>query len=412
MLAQSVEGNGGVGGVDGKGGNGALIVLLLIVFINIAGFGIVIPLLPFYADAFGIEAWQVTVLFSAYSVGQFAGEPIWGRVSDRWGRKPVLLVTMAAVGASYVGLAYAPDFATALVLRLLGGIAGGNMGVTQAYVADITPPAQRTARLGLLGAAFGVGFMVGPAIGGLLVVDGAGLAGFRPPLLMAAALSLLAVIGIVALLQETRHAGTAQGQRAKLRDALANPVIAHVLLTTLVAISAFSAMEGIFGLWTKARFGWGPHEVGLTFAMIGALSALTQAVVAGWLVRRIGEASTLALGLAISGFSLIAQVYAPNGAWLVAMIPLTVLGISITNPAIAGLISHSSEPHQQGAMLGLNGALGALARIIGPLIAGALFSAVSVDAPYLFAGIGLFPAAWIGWRINHKLAERRAAALG
>ncbi|MFC4257333.1 MFS transporter [Altererythrobacter xixiisoli] len=391
-------------------GNGALIVLLLIVFINIAGFGIVIPLLPFYADSFGIDAWQVTVLFSAYSVGQFVGEPVWGRISDRWGRKPVLLFTMAVVGISYALLAYAPDYWTALLLRLFAGVAGGNMGVTQAYVADITPPHQRTARLGLLGAAFGVGFMVGPAIGGLLVVEGAGLAGFRPPLLVACGLSLLAVVGIIALLKETRHAATAQGQRARLRDAMANPIIFNVLLTTLVAISAFSAMEAIFGLWTKARFGWGPHEVGLTFAMIGALSALTQAVVAGWLVRRIGEASTLALGLAISGVSLIAQVYAPNGAWLVGLIPLTVLGISITNPAIAGLISHASEPHQQGAMLGLNGALSALARIIGPLVAGVLFSAVSVDAPYVFAGLGLFPAAWIGWRINAKLAERRAAA--
>ena len=382
-----------------------LLVLLLIVFINIAGFGVVIPLLPFYAQSFGIPAWQVTILFSAYSIGQFIGEPLWGRLSDVWGRKPVLIGTMAAIGVSYVLLAFAPNYWAALALRLLGGIAGGNIAVTQAYVGDITPPEKRTSRLGLLGAVFGCGFIIGPALGGLLVVGKAGSAGFRPPLLTAAALSALAVAGIIGFLRETRHVETSRRQRAELRDALRNPVIGQVMLTTLVATGAFSAMEAIFGLWTGRRFNWGPHEVGLTFAGIGLLSAVMQALFTGWIVRKIGEANTLALGLAIAGASLVAQAFAPNTPVLVAIIPFTVIGISITNPAIAGLVSLASAPEQQGAMLGLNSALGAFARIGGPVVAGILFSSVSVDAPYVFAGLGLFPAAWLGWRINHKLRQ-------
>ncbi len=369
-----------------------------------------IPLLPFYAQSFGISAWQVTVLFSAYSIGQFVGEPLWGRLSDRWGRKPVLFLTMAAIGLNYVLLAYAPNYEVAVVLRLLAGVAGGNIAVTQAYIVDISPPAKRTARLGLLGAAFGVGFMVGPAIGGLLVVQHAGSAGFRPPLLTAAALSAIAVIGITLFLHETRHVETSRRQRAELREALRDPVIAQVLLTTLVATGAFSAMEAIFGLWTEKRFHWGPHEVGLTFGMIGLLSAVMQAAVTGRVVRSIGEANTLALGLVLAGASLVAQAVVPNGTWLVALIPFTVVGISMTNPAIAGLISHATPPEQQGAMLGLNGALGALARIGGPIVAGILFSSVSIDAPYLFAGLGLLPAAWLGWRVNHRLRASRALA--
>ncbi|MXO64410.1 MFS transporter [Altericroceibacterium endophyticum] len=388
------------------GGKGALIVLLLVVFINIAGFGIVIPLLPFYAESFGISAWQVTILFSAYSVGQFLGEPLWGRISDRIGRKPVLMGTMAAIGLSYLLLAYAPDYNTALVLRFVAGIAGGNISTTQAYVADITPPEKRTERLGLLGAAFGLGFMVGPAIGGLLVVEGIGAAGYRPPLLCAAILGVLSVLGIIFFLKESHdHSRRAARQQARLMEAMRHPIIGQVLLTTLIATGAFSAMEAIYALWTAARFDWGPHEVGLTFTFIGALSALNQAVIAGWIVRRIGEAAALTAGLLLGGISLIAQVWAPDGMWLVGITVFTVIGISITQPAISGLISLASAPEQQGALLGVNGALGAFARIIGPIIAGALFSGVSVDAPYIFAGAGMLPAAWLAWRVHHRIRQ-------
>lgn len=389
-------------------GNGTLIVLLLITFINIAGFGIVIPLLPFYGQTFGVSAWQITVLFSAYSVGQFIGEPLWGRVSDHLGRKPVLLMTVAAIGISYVALAYANDYYVALLLRLIGGIAGGNMGVTQAYVADITPPEKRTARMGLLGAAFSLGFMAGPAIGGLLVIEGIGTAGYRPPLLCAGILSAIAVAGTIIFLKESRvHINRADRQQAKIMEAMRHPVIGQVLLTTLVATGAFSAMEATYAIWAEARFNWGPHEVGLTFTMIGALSAFNQAVLAGKFVERFGEAHALAYGLILAGLAMFFQIFMPNGTWLVGITIFTVIGLSITQPAISGLISHASAPEQQGALLGLNGALSAFARIIGPLIAGVLFSTVSIDAPYIFAGLGMLPAAWLALRVGRRIKTEK-----
>nr|WP_281351820.1 MFS transporter [Altericroceibacterium indicum] len=393
-------------------GNGTLIVLLLITFINIAGFGIVIPLLPFYGQSFGAPAWEITILFSAYSVGQFIGEPLWGRVSDRFGRKPVLLLTVAAIGISYIALAYATDYYTALLLRLVGGIAGGNMGVTQAYVADITPPEKRTARLGLVGAAFSLGFMAGPAIGGLLVIEGIGTAGYRPPLLCAGLLSAIAVIGTIVFLKESRiHIARAEKQQAKILDAMRHPIIGQVLLTTLVATGAFSAMEATYAIWAEVRFDWGPHEVGLTFTMIGALSAFNQAVLAGKFVERFGEAHALAYGLVLAGLAMFFQIFMPNGAWLVGITVFTVIGLSITQPAISGLISLASTPEQQGALLGLNGALSAFARIVGPLIAGALFSTVSIDAPYIFAGLGMLPAAWLALRVGKRIKIQKTQLL-
>ncbi|WP_183029962.1 MFS transporter [Altericroceibacterium spongiae] len=391
-----------------RDGNGTLIVLLLITFINIAGFGIVIPLLPFYGETFGISAWQVTVLFSAYSVGQFIGEPLWGRVSDHFGRKPVLLFTVAAIGLSYVALAYTNSYYIALLLRLLGGVAGGNMGVTQAYVADITPPGKRTARMGLLGAAFSLGFMAGPAIGGLLVIEGIGTAGYRPPLLCAGFLSALAVLGTVIFLRESRvHINRAKRQQARIHEAILHPIIGQVLLTTLVATSAFSAMEASYALWAEARFDWGPHEVGLTFTMIGALAAFNQAVLAGKIVEKIDESHALAYGILLAGLAMFSQIFAPNGTVLILITALMVLGLSITQPAISGLISLASPPERQGALLGLNGALSAFARIIGPLVAGALFSIVSIDAPYIFAGLGMLPAAWLALRVGRRIRAQQ-----
>ena len=167
----------------------ALPTLLSVMFINLLGFGIIVPLLPFYAKSFQAPAWQIALIFSAYAMGAFFGEPFWGRLSDTVGRKPILISTVSGNCLCYLALAFAPNIFVAFVVRLLGGMASGNGAVIQGYIADVTPPEERTAKMSLLGAAYNIGFIVGPALGGLLAHPSAGHAGFRIPLLIASGLS-------------------------------------------------------------------------------------------------------------------------------------------------------------------------------------------------------------------------------
>src|SRR5271154_2370778 len=187
-----------------SGSAAALPTLLFVLFINLVGFGIVVPLLPFYAKSFHASAWQIALVFSAYAIGAFFGEPFWGRLSDRIGRKPILISTVCGNCLCYLAMAFAPNLAVAFVVRLLGGLASGNGSVVQGYIADVTPGEKRAGRLSLLGAANNVGFIVGPALGGLLAHPSAGHAGFRIPLLVASGLSATCVICLITFLKESR----------------------------------------------------------------------------------------------------------------------------------------------------------------------------------------------------------------
>ncbi|MCA6315572.1 MAG: MFS transporter, partial [Phenylobacterium sp.] len=167
----------------------AAIALTAVIFINLLGFGIIIPLLPFYAKSFDAPAWQIALIFSAYSIGAFFGEPLWGRLSDRFGRKPILILTITGNCLCYLALAFAPNILAAFVIRLIGGLASGNGAVIQGYLADVTPPEQLTRQMSYQGAAWNVGMIVGPSLGGLLANPDAGPEGFRLPLFVASALA-------------------------------------------------------------------------------------------------------------------------------------------------------------------------------------------------------------------------------
>ena len=195
----------------------ALVVLLSVIFLMIAGFGLVIPLLPFFAKAFDAPAWQVTLMFSAFSFGQFLGEPFWGRLSDRIGRKPVLIVTITAVGFSYAALAFAQSIWAAFAIRFVTGIFAGNISTLQGCLADMTAPHERAGRMGLMGSAFSLGFMLGPALGGLLAQPQLGPVGFHLPLYAAAALGLAARLSALNLRAQDRAASCAVVLNQNLR---------------------------------------------------------------------------------------------------------------------------------------------------------------------------------------------------
>ncbi len=239
----------------------ALFVLFGVVFINLVGFGIVIPLLPFYGQTLDAPPWQVAIMFSAYSLGQFVAEPFWGRLSDRIGRKPVLLITILANAAGYLALAFVPNIWLAIAVRLFTGLGAGNVSTAQGYVADVTPPELRAGRMGLIGAAFGLGFIFGPAIGGLLTRPDLGTLGYQLPIFTASALCVIAAIGVAVLLKESRVKADPAVARPPflggVHDAVSNPVVSRVLLVTLIYMAGFSATAGPHARSACASWSWG-----------------------------------------------------------------------------------------------------------------------------------------------------------
>ena len=393
-----------------SGSAAALPTLLFILFINLVGFGIVVPLLPFYARSFNASAWQIALVFSAYAIGAFFGEPFWGRLSDRIGRKPVLISTVSGNCLCYLALAFAPNVYIAFLVRLMGGMASGNGSVVQGYIADVTPPERRAGRMSLLGAANNVGFIVGPAIGGLLAHPEAGHIGFRIPLLVCATFSAISAFSIFLFVTESRHRSARflhQPSRWDvLGSALAHPTIRRLMGVTFLAGAAFTGIESCFGLWTEARFDWQPHDVGLAFAVVGVVAAICQIFLVGRLSRRFGEARVLAAGMTLTAVSALLQPLSTGAATIVPLLAVAAFGQSIAWPNVAALISRNVDIDHQGQYLGLNNATGALARVVGPFFAGLAFSNLTVNAPFLMAGIIVTPAILLAWSARrHSLAR-------
>jgi MFS family permease len=384
----------------------ALPTLLSVMFINLLGFGIIVPLLPFYAQSFHAPAWQIALIFSAYAMGAFFGEPLWGRISDSIGRKPILISTVMGNCLCYLALAFAPNIFVAFIVRFIGGMASGNGAVIQGYIADVTPPAERTAKMSLLGAAYNIGFIVGPALGGLLAHPSAGHAGFRIPLLVASCLSALCVAGLAVFLKESRvhrRISSRPSRWAVLNTALTNPIVSRLMLVTFLAGCAFNGIESVFGLWTQARFAWGPQQVGSAFAVTGIVSAICQVAVTGRVSKRFGEARVLSAGMALTTMCVTLQPFSV-GAWMiVGLLAISAFGQSIAWPNVSALLSRNVDWEHQGQYLGLNNAVGAAARLVGPSIAAITFSNISVDSPFFSAGLMVLPAIFLAWyAATHK----------
>ncbi len=384
----------------------ALVVLMAVVFVNMAGFGVVIPLLPFYGRAFHASTVAIGAMFSAFAMGQLFAETFWGRLSDRWGRRPVLIITISGAALAYLGLALAPNMATAIAVRLLAGLTSGNISTIQGYLADITPAEQRPQRMGHLGAAFNMGFVTGPGLGGLLAKPSLGAVGFALPLITAAGLAGLAALGVALFVRETRdpsYAARPQPHRLEtLKAAFSHPVIARVLIAAFIVVAGFAGIEATYGLWTQARFGWGPREMGFAFMAIGVTGSIGQGLITGALARRFGPAHVLSWGLAVVGLGMLVQLFSPTWPVAIAGLFTVAFGQSITFPNISALISQSAPADRQGEVLGLNMAGNCLARIGGPIWASAAFAHLSIGAPFATAAALIAP----GWLLARQVAAR------
>ncbi len=378
----------------------SLSVLVLIVFIDLLGFGMVIPVMPLYAKELGAsEAWT-GLLSTGYSAMQFVFAPIWGRLSDRVGRRPVLLVSIAMTALAFLMYGLAGSFAVLLVSRLFAGAATANIAIAQAYVADVTPPEERAAGMGYIGAAFGFGFVLGPAIGGVLSTHSLGLPGL-------AAAALAAVNGVAAyfVLPEPEHRRAAQhGRRGlgALVEELGRPGIRRLIFCYFLIILAFSAMENTYSFLARERFGLSQSNVNYLFAYIGVLVVVVQGGLVRPLSKRIGERNMLVMGAALQALALAALPFAEGlGGLLLATAPLAV-GSGFSSPAISALISRHSRAEDQGGTLGIGQSAAAVGRIIGPESGTFTYSRLSPAFPYLAGAAIMALAATIGSTIRRS----------
>ncbi|MFM2100694.1 MAG: hypothetical protein RLZZ366_2233 [Pseudomonadota bacterium] len=387
-----------------RGERGALLVLLVTVFINIAGFSLILPLLPFYGREMHASPTAVTLLFSAYSFGNIFGEIHWGRLSDKIGRKRVMIGTMACAALSYVAFAFAPTLTFALLIRIVSGFFSGTLGVAQGYIADITPPEKRAQNMGYFGAAFNLGFAFGPAIGGLLAISNAGLTGFHPPIFAAGGLAATAALWSIFALKETREIGGPVRPQpdfsAAFRFVGADGLLTRLFGIAFFGIAAFASMEAVFGLWTNHQFGWTAREVGLTFIAVGSAGMLVQVFLLGPLVKRFGEARVIIGALCLLAVAMLLQPLFRNPVAAVALMSMLMMGHSLAFPNAGALISRATPPETQGSVMGLLMASNALARIIAPPLFGFAYANISPDAPYFLGAVMISGAVIIAFQVK------------
>ena len=394
----------------GKGGDRRRLgILFPTVLVDLIGFGIVLPILPFYARDFGAQGLETGLLVAVYSLVQLVMAPLWGRISDRVGRRPVLILGLLGSAAAYVGLARADSLALLFLSRIIGGIGGSTIPVAQAYIADVTPPQRRAGNMGLIGAAFGLGFVIGPFLGGVLYSLSPGSPAI--PGYTAAALCMANAIAAIVWLPESRAPGTTTtSSRFNLRAALARVATSRqirITLATYLCITiAFSTLPPTLSLLASERFTLGGREAGYLFALLGVVSAIVQGGIVRRVVPRTGELTLLrasalpfAAGLALIGLSSGIPLFLTG---------LVLLGIGYggTVPTILGLLSRAVEPERQGAVLGVGQSVGSAARVLGSYMAGRLFD-VRLFLPFLAGAllIGVAAALSAGLRQPEDPAE-------
>jgi predicted MFS family arabinose efflux permease len=362
----------------------------------------VIPVMSLYAKKLGASEAETGWLSTGYSAMQFIFAPIWGRLSDRVGRRPVLLVSIAMTAVAFLIYGLAGSFAILLASRLFAGIATANIGIAQAYVADVTPPEGRARGMGIIGAAFGLGFVLGPAVSGFLAHTSLALPGF-----VAAALAAANGVAAFFILPEPLHrmVGPDRGRIAALRDELAKPGIRRLLICFFLVIGAFSAMESTYAFLMEDVYRLSDAAVPWVFTYIGVLVTIVQGGLVGPLTKRFGEKTLLVAGMALQGVALVSLPFAGGlPGLLLATAPLAV-GSGLTSPALSALVSRASREDDQGGTLGIGQSAAALGRILGP-ISGTLAFNVRPAYPYVGGAVVMGIAALLGSTVG---AQTRAA---
>jgi multidrug resistance protein len=365
--------------------------ILSIVFIDLVGFGMIIPILPLYAQRFQATEWQIGLLLASYSFMQFLASPVLGWLSDRYGRKPVLLCSLIGSAVGYMFMASAVSLATLFAARILAGISGASVGTASAYIADITPPENRSKRIGLIGAAFGVGFVLGPAIGGILshfsVVA---------PFWFAAILSILnAIIMWIVLPEPERHAVRQQGP-VNLRETFEQAGswrLSVITVTYFIGIAGFAIVTVIYAQVSNRRFDLSQSQISYIFVMMGLIGAMIQGGAIGRLAKRFGDVDLAITGFAVMALSMMAMPLAHSIPVFLVFSAGLAMGNSLSQPTMSAIASKGASPALQGRVLGIVQSAGSLGRVFGPVIAGILLTHDHLrsngrygNTPFLFGG--------------------------
>ncbi len=357
-------------------------IIFLTIFVNLVGFGIIIPLLPFYAGTFGASPLTIGLLFAVFSLCQLVAAPALGDLSDRYGRRPVLVFSLAGTVVSFVMLALAHSIALLFAARIVDGLSGGNISTARAYVADITPPKDRARAYGLIGAAFGLGFILGPAISGVLA-----RVSYTAPIWAAATITLVATAMAWLWLPETvhrAHAGTGNPFRY-LPGLLRRPVVRRVLAIDFMYWFAFSVFQTTFALFVARRFGFDAPRTGYFLAAFGLLGAVIQGGLIRPIVRRLGDQPTFRIGLVCAAVGLVSAAAAHSvTALAISLVPLA-FGIGFGHPTMSSLVSLVGRGDEQGRVQGAASAVESIGRTLGPIWGNASLQHVNESIPYISA---------------------------
>ena len=392
-------------------------ILLLSVVMSGVGFGLVLPGFLFFAENLGASPALATMIVGTYSIGQFVASIMWGPLSDRFGRKPVLVVTMAGSALTYLMIALSQDLWVLGVARVLNGLMAGNLAVSMAYVTDVTPPEERAKGMGWVGGSISIGFLIGPALGGLLGGADAASASLLLPGLVAAAICALTAIGMLLFLSESlspaqrQHgrSGSGDGAIHAVKTVFGRAVLAQMVVVGFLVFFAMAQFETIFPLWSNAQFEWGPREVGVCFTYLGIIVGLVQGVLVGRLVPRFGEGRLVVTGLIGYAIGLLLMTQAPVWQLMMIGITFTAGGGALFITTMSSLVSKQAAETERGLVLGVYQSGSWLGRAGGPPVAGVLFQGVGTHAPLLFAAVVILPALGVVLAVLRRVAHQTSA---
>jgi DHA1 family tetracycline resistance protein-like MFS transporter len=375
----------------------SLILLLVFVFIDVLGFSLILPLLPFYAETFDATPTAVGLLLGANALTQLIGAPILGRLSDRYGRRPLLILSIAGTVVSFLLLGWASSLGMLFLSRILDGFLGGNISLAQAYVTDVTDEKDRARGLGFIGASFGLGFMFGPALGGRLSAGG----NYGLPAFIAAAISALNLLGVLIWLPESlspeKRAEKANGPRADftaraLFEALGRPCVGPLLTTRLFYGLAFTIFQTVFALFVDKKLGLGAEQTGYLLTYVGVLIVAIQGGGIGLLTRRFSDKQLIFGSTILLTLSLLAWAFTPSVGWLLAVMAPLALSGGVLNVVTNSALTKSVYPQEVGGTLGIAASWGSLVRVVSPVVGGFLLDKVSPAGPGV---LGVLLMAWL-----------------
>jgi multidrug resistance protein len=379
-----------------------LLVIFLTILVNLIGFGIIIPLLPFYAETFGASPLAIGLLFASFSLSQLIASPILGHWSDQWGRRPILIFSLLGTVVSFVMLALAHSLAMLFAARIVDGLSGGNITTARAYIGDIATDENRARLFGMLGAAFGLGFVIGPGLGGLFA-----RISYTAPIWAAAVITIVAMVLAWVWLPETVHRANASAGSPwrALREVGGRPGLRVLFAVDFLYWASFAVYQTTFALFGQRRFGFDATHIGYLLAAFGFLGVIVQAAMVGPIVRKIGERRTLTIGLLFAAAGWGGSALTHSFAVFVAMLVPGAIGIGLTNPSLIALVSAAGGRHEQGRVQGAAGALESLGRTLGPVWGNGALQWMGEGAAYASAAAVLVGTAVLSVKYHRPTAS-------